>query len=507
MITNFDIFIIFLLSFVSYVIYLVIKYSDRAIGTASRRDLVGPKGVPIFGNLFLILNAKNYFQFEEDMINKYGPLFAFTIPRRGRVIVSNDPQTIEHILKTEFDNYGKSETFHELMYDLLGNGIFTVNGHKWKFQRKIISQLFQGKNFRNLIYESIIKESKAVLNVLKKHADNGKPIDLQDLFHRFTMDTFGDMSFGVDFGCLSNPENKSQFVTSFDYAQSTITKRFTNPLWRITEKFSESGRQLRKACNYIDNYVNNMINNHRSELEVEKKNATNLLTLFINAVDDDGKKFNDKELRNVVLNLILAGRDTTAQTLSWMMYLIMTNQSVEDPLLQEIDSILSEELPIPSYDDSKLLKYTTATFYETLRLYPVVPVNGKARINLTIDNILPNNTPIFAGEHVEYNLLVMGKDEKIWGEDAKQFNPKRFLNSEDGLRPNKFKFASFHAGPRTCLGQQFATLETTILVAMMFKEFKFKLIPGQKSPPEFGEALTLPMKDPLMTEVSYRTKI
>ncbi|CAG8814002.1 32608_t:CDS:2 [Gigaspora margarita] len=143
----------------------------------------------------------------------------------------------------------------------------------------------------------------------------------------------------------------------------------------------------------------------------------------------------------------------------------MTNQSVENSLLQEIDSILSAEMPIPSYDDSKLLKYTTATIYETLRLYPIVPVNGK--------------------------------DEKIWGEDAKQFNPKRFLNSEDGLRPNKFKFASFHAGPRTWL----------VLLIIVLNNLNLKLVPGQKSPPEFGEAITLPMKDPLMTKVSYRTKI
>ncbi|CAG8551913.1 2335_t:CDS:1, partial [Racocetra fulgida] len=67
------------------------------------------------------------------------------------------------------------------------------------------------------------------------------------------------------------------------------------------------------------------------------------------------------------------------------------------------------------------------------------------------DNVLPNNIPVFAGEYVEYNLFIMGRDEKIWGEDAKQFNPQRFLDSEDGLRPNKFKFASFHAGPRTWL--------------------------------------------------------
>ncbi|RIB00396.1 cytochrome P450 [Gigaspora rosea] len=498
-----DIFILFLISFVSYIIYLTIKYSDRAVGTISRKDLVGPKGIPIFGNFFSVIRRKTYIQFEHELANKYGQLFTFTIFKLGRVIVSNDPRTIEHVLKTRFDDFGKDEVIHEMGYEMFGDGIFAVNGYKWKFQRRIISHLFLGKNFKNLIYTSVIGKSKIVINILKKYADSGKPIDLQDLFYKFTMDTFGDMSFGVDFGCLTHPEEKSQFVINFDYAQDVIFGRFTQPFWKLVEKYSENGRRMRKACKYIDDYVYNMINNHKSELEVEKKTVNNLLTLLINAVDDNGKTFNDKELRDVILNLILAGRDTTAQALSWMMYLIMANKSVEDLLLQEINTLLSVETSIPSYDDIKLFKYATATFYETLRLYPIVPVNGRACIK---DTVLPNNVPIFAGEFVEYNLFIMGRDEKIWGDDAKQFNPQRFLDSDDGLKPNKFKFAAFHAGPRTCLGQQFATLEVITLVVMMLKEFKFELVPGQKSPPEFKDAITLPMKDPLMTKVSYRTK-
>ncbi|CAG8828166.1 20750_t:CDS:2, partial [Dentiscutata erythropus] len=131
--------------------------------------------------------------------------------------------------------------------------------------------LFQGKNFRDLIYKSVIGKSNVVINILKKYADNEKPIDLQDLFYRFTMDTFGDMSFGVDFGCLTHPEEKSQFVTNFDFAQDIMFERYGRPFWKFIEKYSEKGRNMRKACKYIDDYVYNMINNHKSELEIEKK--------------------------------------------------------------------------------------------------------------------------------------------------------------------------------------------------------------------------------------------
>ncbi|CAG8758368.1 936_t:CDS:2, partial [Racocetra persica] len=470
-----------------YIIHLAIKYPD-AIGATTRKDIPGPKGVPIFGNLFTFVFKKNsYIELQQELANKYA----------GRNVVSNDPQTLEYVLKTKFENFQKNPAAIQVYHDLLGDGIFMAEGPMWKFQRKLISQQFQQKSFGNIIYASVIRRSEIVINVLKKYADSGKPIDLKDLFFRFTIETIGDLSFGVDFECLTYTGEESKFVTSFDYVQTGTLERIFQPFWKLTEKYSEKGQRMHEACKYIDDYVYNLINSHRSKLEVEHKPVNNMLTLLMDAVDDDGKKFNDKELRNVVMSLIFAGRNTTALSLSWMMYAIMANQSVEDSLLQEINSLLSTEKPIPSYDDIKLFKYTTATFYETLRLYPSTCIKN---------TVLPNNIPIYAGEFVMFNLYIMGRDEKIWGKDAKQFDPERFLNSENGLRPNRFKLASFSAGPRSCVGEQLATLETVILTILILKEFKLELMSGQKSPPEFKDSISLAMKDPLMTKVSYRAK-
>ncbi|CAG8762726.1 2485_t:CDS:2, partial [Racocetra fulgida] len=276
------------------------------------KDIPGPKGVPIFGNLFTLMFKKNtYIEFEQEMENKYDPNF----------------------IKTS--------------QELLGDGIFLAEG-------SVSYQQFQGKKFRNLTYASIIRKSEIVINALKKYADSENPIDLKDLFFRFTIDTIGDLAFGVDFGCLTHIGEESKFVTNFEYIQKRIHERMFEPFWKLTEKYSEKGQQMREALKYIDNYVYNMINSHRSELEVEKKPVNNMLTLLMDAVDDDGKKFNDKELKDIVMSLIIA-----------------------DSLLQEINSLLSTERPIPLYNDIKLFKYATATLYETLRLHPFVPVNGK----------------------------------------------------------------------------------------------------------------------------------
>ncbi|CAG8577391.1 16659_t:CDS:2, partial [Racocetra fulgida] len=142
----------------------------------------------------------------------------------------------------------------------------------------------------------------------------------------------------------------------FDNVQRAIDWRWEQPLWKYIELYSERGRQMRETCKNMDNYIYNIMKNHRTDIEVGKK-TNDFLTLFINAVDEDGKKLSDKELRDIILNLVIA-----------------------DALLKEINSIFSPETPIPSYHDVKRFKYTNATFYETLRLYPSVPKNGKIEL-------------------------------------------------------------------------------------------------------------------------------
>ncbi|CAG8750667.1 5612_t:CDS:10, partial [Gigaspora rosea] len=449
-------------------------YPDRAIGTKTRPELKGPRGFPILGNFVALLRSRGFMYYLLDLLDKYGTL-------KGRFIMINDPQLLEYTLKTEFFSFEKGEILHELLYDLFGDGIFGADGDQWKLQRRTISRLFQERNYKDFIYAKIVKESETVLNILRRCADNGRPIDLQDLFYRFTLDTLGD--------CLTSPEEPVQFAIDFDITQRIVDWRLEQPLWKFIELYDERGRQIRNSCEVLDNYVYNMITSRRADIKNGKKPPNDLLTLFIKAADEDREegeeKLDDKWLRDVTLNLIIAGRDTTAQALSWMMYSIMTNPSVEDSLLNEINSILLPNTQIPPYDDVKQqFKYTKATFSETLRLYPSVPKISR-----------PNGVPVYANEFVVWVSWAMGRDKKIWGEDAQVFESQRFLDNEDLLKPqNQYN-----------LGQQFATIEVIILMTMMLKEFKFELVPGQKSPPEFQTSLTLSMKKPLMAKCRGRT--
>nr|CAG8518869.1 4089_t:CDS:2 [Entrophospora candida] len=424
----------------------------------------------------------------------------FTSPLLGRVILLNSPSHIEWFLKENFENYVKGKAITELRKELFGDGIFNSNGETWKFYRKITNNLFIAKNFREIFCNVFEQETKTVLNILNDTANKDDTIDLQDLFFRFTLDTFGKISFGIDMKCLEQLDDPLHFAIAFDYVQQFVSQRKENPLWRFTEIFSERGKRIRKEVKYLDEFAYNIIKERKSKNFNDSASSSDvpndLLKLFMDARKDDGETLTDKELRDMVINMMIAGRDTTANALTWMMYSLMTNPSVEDSLIKELNQFLPpEENKMPTFDNIKKFHYAEATFYETLRLYPSVPKIFRMCVK---HDILPDGTHVYPGEFVLWSPWSMGRDERIWGENALQFYPDRFLNSKGVSKPSQFKFPAFHAG------QQFATVEALILVTSMLKKFRFELIPGQESPPPYIPTITLPMKNPLLVKVYHR---
>ena len=215
-----------------------------------------------------------------------------------------------------------------------------------------------------------------------------------------------------------------------------------------------------------------------------------------------------------------AGRDTTAQALSWMYYEVMKNPAVEKNIWQEVDK-LDER---PTYEMlTKDMRYSNAVFLEALRLYPPVPRNLKTAV---ADDVLPGGTKVQGGDRIMFSTYAIGRNKRVWGPQAPEFLPERWfeennLEIEKGTLKNNthseaeghtwpkvrkestFKFSSFNAGPRICLGQTFATLEALTVIMMISSKFKFELVPGQDEP-EPVPSLTLPMKKPLLVNVHRR---
>jgi cytochrome P450 len=217
---------------------------------------------------------------------------------------------------------------------------------------------------------------------------------------------------------------------------------------------------------------------------------------------------NDAALRDIILNFLIAGRDTTAQALSWCVLKVACHPGVEEGLAEEAARVMggrstTPTTTTPTYElVEKHLRYTRATVLETLRLCPSVPKDLKVAVER---DVLPDGTVIPPGAQVAYLPHAMGRSVAIWGEDAERFDPERFVRTPN---PSPWAFPVFNgAGPRACLGQRMALVEACYVLARIYGKYSLRLSPLEQGAPggcPYQDSLTLPMKRGLLVTVAVR---
>ncbi|GBF98692.1 sterol 14-demethylase [Raphidocelis subcapitata] len=232
--------------------------------------------------------------------------------------------------------------------------------------------------------------------------------------------------------------------------------------------------------------------------ECEEGAARDLLALFMSECGPDGAALDDETLVDTVLNFIIAGRDTTAQALSWSLHEIMARPDVEARLLAEAEAALG---PMrggqPTYDEVNELRYARAVFLEGLRLHPSVPENAKVALRA---DTLPDGTRVPAGALIHYSAYAINRLEDFWGRDAAEFRPDRWLEFEH--TPSPYSHISFNAGPRICLGQRLAELEGVYVLVTLLRRFRFAPAPGARV--DYDLSASMPMREGLWVTVSPR---
>ncbi|KAG0174539.1 hypothetical protein DFQ28_005874 [Apophysomyces sp. BC1034] len=315
------------------------------------------------------------------------------------------------------------------------------------------------------------------------------------------------MWFSIGFGVQLNTvcsEEKVPFAVAFDALQLNSVARALNPLWRWTEKMSWGKEPtVQDHFRTVNEFATNIIKQRRQRNE-QGEEYCDLLSRFMQARNENKEPLDDDELRDVILNFIIAGRDTTAQALSWTFYNLALHPRIEKKLLDEIHETMPSDIEdieaVDLYELIKNMVYAHAVFYEVLRLHPSVPSNSRSALQ---DDTLPDGTPVSKGDIVSWSIYALGRNEKIWGDDAKQFRPERWITSDGTLRrESQGQWPVFHAGPRVCLGQSLATLEALIAIAFLLKRYKFSLMPGQDI--TYQLSLTMPMKHGMKMWVEQR---
>ncbi|PKI75476.1 hypothetical protein CRG98_004146, partial [Punica granatum] len=373
----------------------------------NQRNKIGPKTWPLVGAM--IEQLVNYERMHDWLVEYLSKSRIVVVPMPFMTYTYiADPANVEHVLKTNFANYPKGKVYHSYMEVLLGDGIFNVDGETWRKQRKTASFEFASKNLRDFSTFVFRDYSLKLSSILSQASFLNKQVDMQELFMRMTLDSICKVGFGVEVGTLAPNLPENHFARAFDAANIIVTLRFIDPMWRL-KRFLNVGSEavLEKSIKIIDDFTYSVIRKRKAEIaEARKchkddKIKHDLLTRFIELGNVDGpeSKLTDKSLRDMVLNFVIAGRDTTATTLSWAVYMVMSHPEVAQKLYSELRrfeedraneekvSLLPCELDdqesfsrrldqfagLLNYDSLGRLYYLHAVLTETLRLYPAVP--------------------------------------------------------------------------------------------------------------------------------------
>eukprot|EP00249_Psilotum_nudum_P011489 c23202_g1_i1 orf=778-2373(+) len=465
----------------------------------------GPIAWPVVGMLpDLLRNCHRIYDWYTETQIGFGGTFRFVGPWMSNMhgIVTADPRNVEYILKTHSQNFPKGTNYQVIFKDLLGEGIFNADHDLWALQRKVASREFYNKVFKDYIANTV-KDlvGERLLPVLNDVCEKGCQVDLQNVLLRYTFDSTCIGAFGVNSGCLEIGLPEVPFAKAFETATEATVIRFMLPeIWWKTMKVLGVGMegQLKEALKTVDQFAAQVISCRKKELKMDV-NADNkpsdLLSSFILLRDETGQPYSDKFLRDLAVNLILAGRDTSGVALTWFFWLLSQNPQVEENILRELEAILNRRdstntNPRWSFtrDELNEMHYLHAALSETLRLYPSVPLDTKQVLEA---DVLPDGRKVKPGERLTYCIYSMGRMESIWGEDCLEFKPERWMMDGRFLSQSAYKYTAFNAGPRLCLGKEIAYLQMKAAAAAILQCFKMNLVPFHPVDKKFSTTLFL----------------
>lgn len=412
----------------------------------------GPKGSWLLGSL-RDFGARRL-DFFIDVAREYGGLASFRFGRK-RIFLVSDPQLIEQVLVTDAKHYIKH--FGARAYKpVLGNGLVTSEGDLWLRQRRLSQPAFLKQRVQS--YAPLMTDlTDRMLEKWKPGSEVDVHTEFSSLTSAIALKTLFD---------LVDPSDRAEFTESLRLAFDLMSSRLHNiiklPQWVPTGGNRKLNRAVKDLFAVVDRYI--------AAGRARKEPGNDLLSRFVAAQDDDGTKMSDKQLREEMMTLYLAGHETTSLTLSWSWYLLSQYPEVEEKLVAEWNRVLGGRTP--NAEDLTKLPYTDAVIAEAMRVYPPVYLIGReATRDLELGGYrVQKGYTIFMSQWVNH------RDPRYFP-DPEKFQPERW---EDDLatRIPKYAYYPFGGGPRVCIGNTFALMEAVIILAAVGQKYRFTLMPG-----------------------------
>jgi cytochrome P450 len=389
---------------------------------------------------------------------RLGPRVAFAIFH---------PDHVYHVLVKHRENYTKQARGYNKLRQVVGNGLLTSEGDFWLRQRRLLQPAFAPAKLAGFA-DAMVTATEEMSRSWEPAAERGEAIDVADEMMRLTMRIVGETLLGTDV-----TGEASDVGPALSLVLDEVSRRIHTP-WNFLERLPLAGnRRYERALQTLNRSVQKIINEHRAE----PAKSEDLLTMLMAARDEEtDSKMSDQQLRDEVMTFFLAGHETTAKALTWTFYLLSKHVEVRSRLEREIDTVLSGR-PATAEDLPKL-SYAKQVVQESMRLFP--PVWGLARMTMQDDQIgdvtIPGGSPVLISQYVTH------RHRGFW-ENPEGFDPDRFLpGRSEGRHP--YAYFPFGAGPRICIGNHFAMLESVLILATIASRWSLNLIPGRPVIPE-----------------------
>jgi cytochrome P450 len=390
------------------------------------------------------------------------------------------PEHVEHVLVTNQDNYYKGRE-HDLIRVALGDGLLTSEGELWRRQRRLVQPLFAKRHIEPFA-DQMTAAAARMLEEWDATYGDGEEIDVAEAMMALTLDVVGRALFGADL----TGETRRTIGNAMTQLLSELLAAGVSPVTHAARSlpgvtFERAlrlrplrRRRLRARLGELDAVVAQLIEAHRNG---RAHDGDDLLSLLLGVRDEEtGEAMSDSQVRDEVVTFMLAGHETTANTLTWMWRLLSLSPAAREELHAEVGEQLDGRVPV--FEDADRLPWTRAVVQETLRLYP--PAWNVLRHVREEDVIGGFRIP--ADSVVLVLIYMTHRDPEVWP-NPEGFDPSRFLPDQTRARP-RHAYIPFVAGRRVCVGNAFALTEATLLTAMIAQRFVLDLDPTVRVEPE-----------------------
>ncbi|KZP22481.1 cytochrome P450 [Athelia psychrophila] len=423
------------------------------------------------------------------------------------MIFTTEPDHVKAILATNFPNFVKGDELRDAFHSLLGTGVFNSDGDMWKFHRSMTRPFFTRDRITE--FDNFDRHAETMIAAMRERLRAGHAIDLQDALHRFTLDSASEFLLGTDVQSLADPlpfPSSSSLDTSTNYTGATskadaFSRAFADaqvfatyrsirgwvwPLAELTHNAMQAPMVVVSA--FLEPIIDRAVERRAANTILPAGNTANEK---INEVEEGAtlldhlvKLTSDRTvLKDEILNILIAARDTTAATLTFAFYLLAQHPEAMARLRQEMLDHVGPSAR-PTYAMVTDMKYLRAFINETLRLFPAVQSVNET----TWPSPDPAQKPLYipANTQVVYSAMLTHRRTDLWGPDALEFDPDRFLDDRvrKYLTPKPYIFVPFNAGPRICLGQQFAYNEMSFVIVRLLQNFTSVALDTASQPPD-----------------------